>query len=109
MYILPVKVVIQGAGTESITRLEEEASEAIYSNVNEDIAPATRREIARIGNCIRAMVRCNVRVDEEILNAVYKAALETELEGVGGLEEESLEGEAGRRVVDRGMECLGKI
>jgi len=104
------KVTLQAPpGGESITRLEEEASEAIYSNVNEDIAPATRREIARIGNCVRAMVRWNVRVDEEVLNAVYLSALEFEEmgfegEGSSGSGAESLEGEVGRRIVEVGME-----
>jgi len=104
------KVTLQAPpGGESITRLEEEASEAIYSNVNEDIAPITRREIARIGNCVRAMVRWNVRVDEEVLNAVYLSALEFdemgfEGEGSGGGGAECLEGEVGRRVVEAGME-----
>ncbi|PWW72674.1 hypothetical protein C7212DRAFT_226341 [Tuber magnatum] len=106
------KVTLQAPpGGESITRLEEEASEAIYSNVNEDIAPVTRREIARIGNCVRAMVRWNVRVDEEVLNAVYLSALELEEvglgeEGSGGSGAECLEGEAGRRVVEAGMERI---
>lgn len=99
------KVLLQGTGQDSITRLEEEASEAIYSNVNETIAAATRREIARIGNCVRAMVRWNVRVDEEVLNAVYAAALEVGLE-MGDTAEESLEGDMGRKVVDRGIGSL---
>ncbi|KAL7268406.1 Exosome complex component rrp4 [Rhizina undulata] len=87
--------------TVSITRLEEEASEAIYSNVNEVIAAATRREISRIGNCIRAMVRWNVRVDEDMLNAVYEAALEEgEMEMRG---DDSLEGDVGRRAVEKGL------
>ena len=104
------KVTLQAPpGGESITRLEEEASEAIYSNVNEDIAPVTRREIARVGNCVRAMVRWNVRVDEEVLNAVYLSALELEemgLEGEGscGSGAECLEGEVGRRVVEAGID-----
>jgi len=104
------KVTLQAPpGGESITRLEEEASEAIYSNVNEDIAPVTRREIARVGNCVRAMVRWNVRVDEEVLNAVYLSALELEemgFEGEGsyGSGAECLEGEVGKRVVEAGMD-----
>ncbi|KAG0636933.1 hypothetical protein HOY80DRAFT_975224 [Tuber brumale] len=104
------KVTLQAPpGGESITRLEEEASEAIYSNVNEDIAPVTRREIARVGNCVKAMVRWNVRVDEEVLNAVYLSALELEEmgfteEGGSGNGPECLEGETGRRAVEAGME-----
>lgn len=84
----------------SITRLEEEASEAIYSSVNEFIAPATRKEIARVGNCVRALVRHGVRVDEEMLNAVYEAAVEESMEGN---RDESLEGEVGRRCVGKAL------
>ncbi|KAA8900725.1 hypothetical protein FN846DRAFT_958063 [Sphaerosporella brunnea] len=83
----------------SITRLEEEASEAIYSSKNDFILPATRREIARIGNCIRAMVRCNLRVDEDMLNAVYEVAVEAADQGEENVDA-SLEGEEGRRVVE---------
>ncbi|KAI5787188.1 hypothetical protein EDC01DRAFT_660875 [Geopyxis carbonaria] len=95
-----------GAGAEkvSITRLEEEASEAIYSNKNDFIAPATRREIARVGNCIRALVRHRVRVDEEMLNVVYAAAIEAyENRRPGEFFDESLEGESGRRVVETAL------
>ncbi|KAF8540791.1 hypothetical protein BDD12DRAFT_733891 [Trichophaea hybrida] len=101
------KVVIEGGsgggsgGSGSITRLEEEASEAIYSDKNDYIPPATRREIARVGNCIRAMVRHNLRVDEDMLNAVYEAAVEDADEREGW--DESLDGEAGRRVVERAL------
>lgn len=94
------KVVLEG-GSGSITRLEEEASEAIYSDKNDYIPPATRREIARVGNCIRAMVRHNLRVDEDMLNAVYEAAVEVGDESEGW--DESLEGEVGRRIVERAL------
>lgn len=86
----------------SITRLEEEASEAIYSSVNEYIPPATRREIARVGNCVRALVRHDVRVDEEMLNAVYEAAVEESMEERGD-RDESLEGDGGRRCVEKAL------
>ncbi|KAK6530303.1 exosome non-catalytic core subunit rrp4 [Orbilia ellipsospora] len=80
----------------SITRLEEEASEAIYSNVNEDISPETRAEIARIGCVLRALVKANVKIDEEMLNLGYEAALEEFLEGFDW----GSDTEAGKRVVD---------
>lgn len=86
----------------SITRLEEEASEAIYSSVNEFIPPATRKEIARVGNCVRALVRHNVRVDEEMLNAVYEAAVEESMEDRRDADE-SLEGDGGRRCVEKAL------
>lgn len=111
----------------SITRLEEESSEGIYSSVNEQISPATRREIARLAQCVRAMVRFNVPVDEAGLNAVYEASVAEEMETVG---EEMMEvdregpaagaaegevtggkaywvdGERGRKVVERAMRSL---
>ncbi|KAK6500336.1 exosome non-catalytic core subunit rrp4 [Arthrobotrys musiformis] len=79
----------------SITRLEEEASEAIYSNVNEEISPETRGEIARIACVIAALAKGGVKVDEEMVELGYEAALEEFLQGVewGG------DGEAGKRVV----------
>lgn len=100
------RVVVEGTATKgvSITRLEEEASEAIYSSKNDEIAPQTRREIARVGNCVRALVRHHVRVDEEMLNAVYEAAVEAAEEAEGEAEAgETLEGEDGRRVVQRAL------
>ena len=101
-YVWIAKRVVLEAKGASITRLEEEASEAIYSSVNDDIAPQTRREIARVGNCVKALVRHHVRVDEEMLTAVYEVALEAADEEGGDLDE-TLEGEAGRRVVQRAL------
>lgn len=90
------------AVTGSITRLEEEASEAIYSNTNDYIPPATRREIARIGSCIKALVRHNLRVDEDMLNAAYEAAVDEADEAAVG--DESLDdGETSRRVVEKAL------
>lgn len=94
--------------TGSITRLEEEASEAIYSNTNDYIPPATRREIARIGSCIKALVRHNLRVDEDMLNAAYEAAVDEADEiavggGAGGGDESLDDSELGRRVLEKAL------
>ncbi|EWC48856.1 hypothetical protein DRE_00161 [Drechslerella stenobrocha 248] len=90
----------EGAGSDaksvSITRLEEEASEAIYSNANEEISPETRAEIARIGCVVRALVKANVKIDEEMLNLGYEAALEESLVGFDW----GTDTDAGKRVVD---------
>lgn len=59
-----------------ITRLEDTVSTALYSNRNDFIAPATRREIARLVGCVRALVRAGVRVDEEMVMRAYEAALD---------------------------------
>jgi len=107
----------------SITRLEEESSEGIYSSVNEHISPATRREIARLAQCVRAMVRWNVPVDEAGLNAVYEASVNEELEAMGEEMEVDgegpavhggggsaywVDGERGRKVVEMGLRALGR-
>lgn len=60
----------------SITKLEEMVSSSIYSSQNEEIAPATRREIARIAGCVRALVEAKVRVDEEMVMRAYEASLD---------------------------------
>ncbi|KAF3940396.1 hypothetical protein ABW19_dt0203170 [Dactylella cylindrospora] len=83
----------------SITRLEEEASEAIYSNVNEEISPETRAEIARIGCVIRAFVKANVKIDEEVLNLGYEAALDEFLDGYDW----GSDTEGGKRIVDSAL------
>ncbi|KAN0082041.1 hypothetical protein V8E54_003339 [Elaphomyces granulatus] len=64
----------------SITRLEEMASSSIYSSQNEEIAPQTRREIARLAGCIRVLIEGGVRVDEETVMRAYEASLQVDLE-----------------------------
>ena len=94
------KVVLQqgkAGGEVSITRLEEEASEAIYDSKNVEIEPVVRREIARVGNCIRAMVRAGVRVEEGTLRAVYEVVVEEQVEE---------EAEMGREIVERALSGL---
>lgn len=60
----------------SITKMEETVSSSIYSSRNDEIAPATRREIARIAGCIRALVEAKDRVDEEMVMRAYEASLD---------------------------------
>lgn len=62
----------------SITRLEEGASHAMYSSQNDEIRGATRREMARIGMCIRMLEEARARVDEETVVRAYKAAVDSE-------------------------------
>lgn len=64
----------------SITRLEETVSNWIYSSQNDEISPATRREISRISGCIRALVEGGVKVDEEMVMKAYEASLDVEVE-----------------------------
>ncbi|BCR91665.1 exosome non-catalytic core subunit RRP4 [Aspergillus chevalieri] len=64
----------------SITRMEEMVSSSIYSSQNDDIAPQTRREIARLAQCIRVLVQGGVPVDEETVMTAYEACLNVDLE-----------------------------
>ena len=61
-----------------INRLEETVSKDVYSSQNEAIAMETRREIARISGCIRALVECGQKVDEKMILDTYEASLEME-------------------------------
>lgn len=65
----------------SITRMEEMVSSSVYSSQNDEISPATRREISRISGCIRVLVEGGIRVDEDTVMKAYGASLDIELEG----------------------------
>lgn len=64
----------------SITRMEEMVSNSVYSSQNDEISPATRREIARLAQCIRVLMQGGLRVDEETVMAAYDASLQVDLE-----------------------------
>lgn len=87
-----------------ITRLEDSVSSAVYSSRNDAIAPATRREIARLAGCIRALVQAAVRVDEDMVMRAYHASLEVAdditIDRDAVDEGDYLGGDRGRRVVD---------
>ncbi|KAL3470806.1 IEC3 subunit of the Ino80 complex, chromatin re-modelling-domain-containing protein [Aspergillus californicus] len=92
----------------SITRMEEMVSNSVYSSQNDDITPATRREIARLAQCIRVLVQSGFRVDEESVTAAYEASLQIDLEqGDEDFDEdgrqregrEYLEGSQARRII----------
>ncbi|KAL2219084.1 exoribonuclease complex, subunit Rrp4 [Thermoascus aurantiacus ATCC 26904] len=84
----------------SITRMEEMVSSSIYSSQNDEIPPQTRREIARLSQCIRVLVEGGVRVDEETVMKAYEASLQVDLE----MADDEEEGDERRRV---GREYLG--
>ncbi|KAL2009207.1 hypothetical protein VTN00DRAFT_7401 [Thermoascus crustaceus] len=84
----------------SITRMEEMVSSSIYSSQNDEIPPQTRREIARLAQCIRVLVEGGVRVDEEMVMRAYEASLQVDLE----MADDEEEGDERRRV---GREYLG--
>lgn len=86
-----------------INRLEDSVSTAIYSNRNDFITPATRREIARLVGCVRALVRVGVRVDEEMVMRAYEVALDLADANDEDDEDEDDEGQA----VGNGRDYLG--
>lgn len=90
------------AGGISISNLDDAVSSAIYSSQNDDIGEGTRREIARISECIKALAEEAVRVDEENVIKAYEASIDYTL---GTMEDQStgrelLTSEARRRIVE---------
>jgi len=98
----------KGGQDVSITRLEDVVSESIYSNRNDEIPAATRREIARLAGCARALVEGGVRVDEEMVMRAYEVSLngETMEEDENGEGQEYLGGDRGRRVVAEALAAV---
>ncbi|CAL8577453.1 Exosome complex component rrp4 [Xanthoria parietina] len=96
-----------------ITRMEEAVSESMYSNRNDEIPPQTRREIARLTGCVKALVENGIRVDEEMVMAAYHASLEPDGDDVpmtmdydeGHETHEYLGGSRGSRVVAAAVEA----
>jgi exosome complex component RRP4 len=86
----------EGAGGVSISNLDDAVGKEIYSSQNDDIDEGTRREIARVGECIKAMAEAGVRVDEEGVVKAYAAAVDFDL---GRMEEGGGMGEEGRKIV----------
>lgn len=86
----------------SITRIEEQVSASMYSSQNDEIGPDTRREIARVAGCVRALTENGVKVDEDMVRRAYDASLDLETEegeeGAG-----FLGGERGKVIVDMAL------
>ena len=86
----------------SITKLEDTVSSSIYSCQNDEIGPATRKEIARLAGCIRALVEAGVRVDEEMVMRAYEASLDIDNENADDYSRDGKDyigGEKGKTVV----------
>lgn len=64
-----------GAGSVSITRLEEESSWEIYSDKNEEISSSIRGTIARYYNVIKAMSACELGITENRICMGYDASM----------------------------------
>lgn len=84
----------------------EGGGEGLYEARNEWIGRETRREIARLGGCVGALVEGGVRVDEEMVMRAYEASLEVGAEEGEGEEGVYLGGERGRRVVRMALEAV---
>uniref|UniRef100_A0A0B7JXC1 RRP4 S1 domain-containing protein n=1 Tax=Bionectria ochroleuca TaxID=29856 RepID=A0A0B7JXC1_BIOOC len=59
-----------------INRMEESVSSKVYSSQNDDIEPATMREIARLKSVILALVEHGLKVDEDTVTRGYHEAVE---------------------------------
>lgn len=98
----------KGGRDVGVNNLEERVGEGMYENRNESIGEETRREIARLSGCVRALVEGGCRVDEEMVMRAYEASLEDE--GLGDEEEtesgEYLGGERGKRVVRESLRAM---
>jgi exosome complex component RRP4 len=70
------------AGGVSISNLDDVVSSVIYSSQNDDIGEGTRREIAKISECIKVLAEDRVRVDEDSVTKAYEAAVDAELTGM---------------------------
>jgi exosome complex component RRP4 len=97
---------VEAAKDVGINRLEESVSKEIYSSQNDEIPTETRREIARISGCIRALIEAGKRVDEDMIVKAYDASLDLDEEemGLGG---EYLAGDKARRVVEAALSVPG--
>jgi len=69
------------AGGVSISNLDDVVSSVIYSSQNDDIGEGTRREIAKISECIKVLAEERVRVDEDSVIKAYEATVDAELTG----------------------------
>jgi exosome complex component RRP4 len=97
---------VEAAKDVGINRLEESVSKEIYSSQNDEISAETRREIARVSGCIRALIEAGKRVDEDMIVKAYDVALEIdeeEMEMGGGY----LTGDKARRVVEAALSMPG--
>lgn len=84
----------------NITRLEESVSSSIYSSQNDDIAPETRQEMARLAGCIKALAKAGARVDEDTVMKAYEASLDMQYEGSDIENMPYLGGQNGSRLVE---------
>jgi exosome complex component RRP4 len=91
-------------GGVSISNLDDVVSKAVYSSQNDDIGEGTRREIARISECIKIMAEAGIRVDEDSVIKAYEAAVDAEMGMTGGdVNMAELSNETRRRIIDAAL------
>ena len=92
------------SGGVSISNLDDHVSSAIYSSQNDDIGEGTRREIARISECIKILAEDGVRIDEDSVMKAYEAAVDAEM---GVMEQDgvaaSFSDEVRKRIIDAAL------
>lgn len=64
-----------GNASVSITRLEEESSWEIYSDVNDDISRSLRDTITRYSNTIKALAFCEIGISVDRIISAYDASM----------------------------------
>lgn len=65
-----------GSASVSLTRLEEESSWEIYSDVNDaNISDTVKFNIIRYRNCIKALAHCGIGINESRINMAYEASM----------------------------------
>lgn len=91
-----------GFANVGISNLDDAVSSAVYSSQNDDISEGTRREIARIAECIKALAEHAVRVDEDNVIKAYEAAVDYSMGTEDGVDDgrELLKAEARKRIVE---------
>ncbi|KAF2861366.1 hypothetical protein K470DRAFT_281622 [Piedraia hortae CBS 480.64] len=62
-----------------LNRLEEVASTSMYSSKNDFIPSPTRKEIARVAGCIRALIESGVKVDESTVRESYDHSVDEDM------------------------------
>ncbi|KIV96139.1 hypothetical protein PV10_00043 [Exophiala mesophila] len=92
------------AGGVSISNLDDVVSSVIYSSQNDDISEGTRREIARLSECIKVLAEHGVRVDEDTVSKSYEAAVDADM-GTAAKDQDGagFTSEVRRRIVDAAL------
>ncbi len=65
-----------GGGSEQVSGGPGQQGSLLEPEYDEDIAPETRREIARLAGCIRQLVQKGRKVDEDMVVRAYEESLE---------------------------------